>query len=130
MRMLRMLCPDARNDVVTGAKEMIQRLKFDLVTNTDTAVDEPPPKKKSTSHFADWEEDTDVTSAPRTADDEITEYLSSRLSDNPDPDNVLQWWDFNKERYTALSKLARFIFSIPASSAPSERAFRKGKWKR
>lgn len=102
---------------------MIQRLKFDLVTNTDTAVDEPPPKKKSTSHFADWEEDTDVTSAPRTADDEITEYLSSRLSDNPDPDNVLQWWDFNKERYTALSKLARFIFSIPASSAPSERAF-------
>lgn len=88
-----------------------------------TAEDEPPAKKQSTDRFADWEDDASFASVPKPIDDEMAEYLSSRLSDNPDPDSVLQWWKFNKERFPALSKLARFIFSIPASSAPSERAF-------
>uniref|UniRef100_A0A1A8L4D6 HAT C-terminal dimerisation domain-containing protein n=2 Tax=Nothobranchius TaxID=28779 RepID=A0A1A8L4D6_9TELE len=97
-------------------------MQFDLVPAT--AEDEPPPaKKQSTERFADWEDDASFASAPKSVDDEISEYLTCRLSDNPDPNNVLQWWKFNKERFQALSKLARFIFSIPASSAPSERAF-------
>ena len=83
-----------------------------------------PAKKQSTDRFADWEDDALFASAQiKSVDDEMAEYLSSRLSDNPDPDSVLQWWKFNKERFSALSKLARFIFCIPASSAPSERAF-------
>lgn len=86
-----------------------------------TAEDEPPAKKQSTDRFADWEDDASVASVPKPIDDEMAEYLSSRHSDNPD--SMLQWWKFNKERFPALSKLARFIFSIPASSAPSERAF-------
>lgn len=99
-------------------------MQFDLVTAT-AAEDEPSAKKQrtATDRFADWEDDAPFTSAPSTVDDEITDYLSSRLSDNPDPDRVLEWWKFNKERFQALSKLARFIFCIPASSAPSERAF-------
>ena len=113
-----------------GAKEIIQKMQFDLIL--DTTEDEPPAKKQSTltHRFADWQDDAPCASAPAPVDDEIwwnmmTEYLSSQLSvsDNPDPDNVLQWCKFNKERFPALSKLARFIFSIPASSVPSEGAF-------
>ena len=96
-------------------------MQFDLVPAR--AEDEPPPKKQNTNRFAEWEDDASFTSAPKSVDDEMAEYLTSRLSDNPDPDSVLQWWKFNKERFPALSKLALFIFSIPASSAPSERAF-------
>ncbi|XP_056102454.1 uncharacterized protein LOC130081774 [Rhinichthys klamathensis goyatoka] len=125
MRMLRMLPPDEKDDVVKGAKEIIQKMQFHL--GPATAEDEPPPAKKqsTTDRFADWEDDASVASVtvPKPIDDEMAEYLSSRLSDNPDPDSVLQRWKFNKERFPALSKLSRFIFSIPASSAPSERAF-------
>ena len=82
-------------------------MQFDLVP--DTAEDEPPAKKQSTltDRFADWQDDAPCTSAPKPVDDEMTEYLSSRfsVSDNPDPDTVLQWWKFNKERFPALSKL-------------------------
>lgn len=71
-------------------------MKFDLVTAT--AVDEPSAKKQSTDRFADWEDDASFVT-PNTLDDEMAEYLSSRLPDNPDPDSVLEWWKFNKERY-------------------------------
>lgn len=97
------------------AKEIFQKMQFDQVP--DTAEDEPPPAKKQ-HRFADWEDDATCGAAsPKPVDDEMTEYLSSRLSDNPDPDSVLQLWKFNTERFPALSKLARFIFSIPAFSA-------------
>ena len=101
-------------------------MQFDLVP--DTAEDEPPAKKQSTltDRFADWEDDAATyASAPKPVDDEMTDYLSSRLSvsDNPDTESVLDWWKLHKDPYPALSKLARFILSIPASSAPSERAF-------
>ncbi|KAL2091651.1 hypothetical protein ACEWY4_013914 [Coilia grayii] len=96
MRLLRMLPLDARDDVVKGAKEIIQKMKFDLVTAT--AVDEPSAKKQSTDRFADWEDDASFVT-PNTLVDEMAEYLSSRLPDNPDPDSVLEWWKFNKERY-------------------------------
>ena len=98
-------------------------MEFDQVQGQTDSEDAPPPKKQTTENtFADWEDDPAMTEN-KTVDDEITDYISSRLAEKPDPDNVLQWWRFNKDRFPALSKLARCILCIPASSAPSERAF-------
>ena len=78
------------------AKEIIQKMQFDLVP--DIAEDEPPAKEQITltDRFADWQDGAPCTSAPRPVDDEKTEYLSSWLSvsDNPDPDNMLQWLQY------------------------------------
>ena len=90
--------------------------------DTQAAAAAPPPAKKQADRFANWEEDT-TTSEKKKVEDEIAEYIKMRLTDKPDPDLVLAWWRENKDRFPALSKLARFIHSIPASSAPSERAF-------
>jgi len=37
--------------------------------------------------------------------------------------NPLDWWRTNSVHYPALSKVARMILAIPATSAPSERLF-------
>jgi len=39
------------------------------------------------------------------------------------PDNVLEWWESQQQTYPTLSRLARVILAIPATSAPSERVF-------
>lgn len=94
----------------------------EMEEDAQAAAAAPPPAKKQADRFATWEDDT-TTSEKKKVDDEIAEYRQMRLTDKPDPDLVLAWWGENKERFPALSKLARFIHSIPASSAPSERAF-------
>ena len=50
--------------------------------------------------------------------------------DNPDSDetvttfsNPLEWWATNASRFPTLATLARKLLCIPATSAPSERAF-------
>ena len=40
--------------------------------------------------------------------------------------SVLIWWKLNQEELPLLSKLARLILAIPASSAKSERVFSVG----
>jgi hypothetical protein len=39
------------------------------------------------------------------------------------PFDILNWWREHQEKFPKLAKLARKIFSVPASSAASERAF-------
>ena len=40
-----------------------------------------------------------------------------------DTDDILKWWKTQRETFPRLSQLARFVFAIPATSAPSERIF-------
>lgn len=52
-------------------------------------------------------------------DTEIHKYLLLP----PTTSDALDWWKINHTSFPRLSKLARIILSIPATSAPSERAF-------
>jgi hypothetical protein len=37
--------------------------------------------------------------------------------------DILKWWEVHKERFPTLSKLARMILMVPATSIASELAF-------
>ena len=56
-------------------------------------------------------------------DDELERYLCKRLDLTNLPDNPLEFWKNNNMEFPILSKLARQICSIPASTATVERSF-------
>ncbi|CAM4558674.1 unnamed protein product [Leuciscus chuanchicus] len=76
MRQLRMVCPDARDEVVKGAKEIILKMRFDQVLSP---AEEPPPAKKQSfsDRSTDWEDSASCISTAKPVDAEIAEYLST-----------------------------------------------------
>ena len=80
------------------------------------APDDPPPAKRS-CHYNEFddlpEEDVD------TCELEKYQKIPHSACDQP----ILEWWKQNSEEFPALSRIARNILCIMASSAPSERNF-------
>lgn len=52
-------------------------------------------------------------------DQELQQYRCLSVS----TDDCLKWWSMQTRTYVQLSQLARAVFAIPATSAPSERVF-------
>uniref|UniRef100_A0A3B1J960 HAT C-terminal dimerisation domain-containing protein n=1 Tax=Astyanax mexicanus TaxID=7994 RepID=A0A3B1J960_ASTMX len=112
LRHLKELDNYARADVMNAVKELIANLMF------ESKNDEPqPPAKRDKGSMA-----KDGTT---TAESEINDYLSVKLDTTEESGShqVLQWWKNHRLEFPSLSKLARHVLCIPASSAPSERAF-------
>uniref|UniRef100_A0A3P9DLA7 HAT C-terminal dimerisation domain-containing protein n=1 Tax=Maylandia zebra TaxID=106582 RepID=A0A3P9DLA7_9CICH len=120
LRGLRMLDERGRQNVIQGVKEMIDDLKFDHAHDEDV---EPTPAKRPTvlHKFSDWEEEEESCGS-KSLDVQIQEYRTMKL-ELSSQQNILQWWNSNSSQFPALSNLARFVLCIPATSAPSERAF-------
>lgn len=58
------------------------------------------------------------------AQTELNDYKKLRLrGEDTHNINLLNWWDMNKIRFPRLYGVARFVHSIPASSAAAERLF-------
>lgn len=83
----------------------------------------PAKKQKIKCNISDFE-DTDES------DNEISElerYIALKPGKFRDSDgnqtDVLKWWHTNEANFPLLSRIAKFILSIPASSAASERDF-------
>lgn len=53
--------------------------------------------------------------------DEVEMYIGQKIGSGEI--DLLKWWDDHKESYPKLHRIAMFIHSIPATSAPSERKF-------
>ncbi len=52
---------------------------------------------------------------------DLNEYMAyAEASRSTDP---LQWWKGNEQSFPIVSKLAKRVLGVPASSAPSERVF-------
>lgn len=73
------------------------------------------------SEFEDMSDDENSTNANDAANDEISKYSSEKVKDTVC--DLITWWRDHEDQYPYLSKLAYFIHSIPATSAPSERSF-------
>ncbi|PLW51293.1 hypothetical protein PCASD_01080, partial [Puccinia coronata f. sp. avenae] len=53
-------------------------------------------------------------------------YLSSDCED--EAYNPLSYWNANNKQFPTLSNMARTFLAVPASSAPTERAFSSGRY--
>lgn len=51
---------------------------------------------------------------------------SEELTPRKEEVDILQWWKISSSKYPVLSKMARDILAIPASTVPSESAFSTG----
>uniref|UniRef100_A0A915I1C9 HAT C-terminal dimerisation domain-containing protein n=1 Tax=Romanomermis culicivorax TaxID=13658 RepID=A0A915I1C9_ROMCU len=77
----------------------------------------PPPKRMSKMSLLEKYGAPNNDSA-YSQDNEIHRYLSNNHGVVTD---VLSWWNMNQSIYPTLSKLAKHIFAIPASSSASWR---------
>ncbi|CAF3139609.1 unnamed protein product [Rotaria sp. Silwood2] len=85
---------------------------------------EPPLKKKK--RFGEEYESGDLSDEYGETEDEVDKYLSMRIDPELIVDNPLVFWKFHQKNLPLLSKLARMIHCIPATTATVEREFSGG----
>ncbi|CAF2801081.1 unnamed protein product [Rotaria sp. Silwood2] len=104
----------------------------EVLSSTATSLT-PPPRKKFKTYTTQFHDDTglgetssNMTIAKR-ARRELEIYLQLNLTNckylNDDIDNPLLFWKEQEHVLPNMSRLAKQVFSIPASSAAVERAF-------
>ena len=103
--------PDARQQDLFKTKSLIRQKIADLID--DTIIEIPHKKPKNSSIYdVDSEEEAEN-------DNEIEEYFNMKV--NAQYKNVLDFW--KDTPFKRLQKIALEVYSVPASSAASERAF-------
>lgn len=87
--------------------------------NSRSSSTTKPPDSAMRFCLDDSDSETEEQSA---AEAEIEDYKKMRLRGDV-VDDLLSWWHENKGRFPRLYGIARFIHSIPGSSAAAERLF-------
>ena len=100
-----------------------KRFKFEHPSLLDDFKDDP----NAIDDEEDDDDDDDAKSVeyslPMAKSDELNKYLSMKVDMNQYSSDVLMFWKSNCEEFPHLSKVARQIHSIPATSAGVERQF-------
>lgn len=120
---LRMLSAQDRDHVYSHVRSLLRDMTASSPEEDATEGDEdamPPLAKRSALDFTEWE--NMPSGIGEEEEDEVTIYTSQRpvMQDERD---LLGWWRRNSAMYPRLSKLARDVLCIPASSSSSERTF-------
>ena len=122
-----------QSDVIRLVQSMLHDPKFgdDDVTTTSAADDHSyeTAKRRKTDYALDFGDFADAPNDEEVSD-EITKYLHADFSEEDfDAEghignfDVLKFWKEKSAQYPKLAKLARYVLSIPCSSAASELIF-------
>ena len=126
-RKLRMLSAEEKTIVFENVKGLISHIQNTThqstststaspSTSTESTSEEQPPEKRLRTTFSEWaDSDGEIEESC-----DFTLYMSLKYTANED---ILQWWKNNAQILPQLSIIAKQIFAVPASSAPSERCF-------
>lgn len=112
-------------------KEIFTNAANDHQNSNSTKQPSEPAKKKHKTiedQFTDPDDllDQNMASNSSVTDqngDELEKYLKMPIEDQFKLSNPLPFWNHYQEKFPFLSKLARKLFSIPATSAGVERQF-------
>uniref|UniRef100_A0A1A8EL94 BED-type domain-containing protein n=2 Tax=Nothobranchius korthausae TaxID=1143690 RepID=A0A1A8EL94_9TELE len=130
---LRMFTPTERIDIHQHVRIQINRFREGKVAaarwqeqttgqsdGSSAAAAGPAPKRRALEEFEKaWEnvrEESEDT-------DEVQFYLSLNPTMEADGRDLLSWWKQHETTLPLLARLARMVFSVPASSSSSERTF-------
>jgi len=102
----------SKSDGSDGHSRMINNVPLD-----------EPIKKKPKRFGEEFETGNLSDEYDHESDDELNKYLEQRIDIESIGDNPLTFWYENRFTYPTLSRLARSIYSIPASTANVERQF-------
>lgn len=109
MKSLKFATEDEKLQTIRDLKELIQTVTIDVTP-------EPTRRRRSNDSVISvfFDEESDM--------DEVELYVAYKVNCGIEID-LLQWWQEQKETFPRLYKIAMFVQSIPATSAPSERKF-------
>lgn len=96
----------------------------ELISSTN--VQSEVPQKNKLNDFKMWrqrERDSGIRHAPKS---EFDQYLDEDTHPCSGKFNILTWWLVNGTRFPTISKIARDILAIPATTVASESAFSIG----
>ncbi len=104
-------------------KHLLRNRQPEQVNEQNDAT-EPPLKKKK--RFGQEFESGDLSEEYDETEDEVDKYLSMHIDPDLIVDNPLVFWKANQNNLPLLSKLARMIHCIPATTTSVEREFSGG----
>jgi hypothetical protein len=88
----------------------------------ESSIQEEPPTKKINNGMQFLLGDSLLDNIPSSSIESELDYFKREPTLDPDSD-PLCWWKRNEDRFSTLSKVAKQLLCIPASSVPSERVF-------
>ena len=115
-----------RKQIREELEDEISGISIDTNTASETDEGEEPPAKKtktgdSAMSFLLGLSSDNSHSTSMTSHHEMQHFINEPPL-NPDG-NPLEWWRKNEERFPRLSKIARKLMCVPATSVPAERVF-------
>ena len=96
-------------------------------SGTSQSASQPPAQSQAETSSSIWGEIVNEIEGEEleAGRDELDAYVNSpRASADAD---MLQWWAMNESKFPVLAAMARNYLAVPATSAPSERAFSLGR---
>lgn len=127
-KMLKMFSQDSgeRSRIIKNIEKKLLELETkdnesNINTVTQRNFDDSYRPSSSSSMFSEWEDSLRDHDIREKYKKELQNYREESF--DVGDDNILDFWSRQMSRYPYLSKLARQILAIPASSASSERSF-------
>ncbi|CAF3838540.1 unnamed protein product [Rotaria sp. Silwood1] len=91
--------------------------------NENYELEDDQPPNTSTDDGGDCEYDSDEYGSNTNPFDELDQYLIMKIDKSLTTNNPLDFWRYHSKQFPLLSKLAKRIYSIPATSYNVERQF-------
>lgn len=115
---MRVLSPQDRQNVLEYVDEQLEDLPLRAHQPEPAPIQEPPSKRRKYAI-----DDFDDIPAEEQVVSELDEYKNIAVKVEELNLPILDWWKAHAGQFPALSKLARNVLCIMASSSPSERNF-------
>jgi hypothetical protein len=101
---------------------------YSIEQHGDTNVPNEQETQESSVHdqWASWSQHVGEQQRLRTKQNELDMYLKDQLVSPNVSIDILEWWNTNSQKYPTISRMARDILAVPASTVASESAFSTG----
>jgi hypothetical protein len=131
-RQLRMLSTQEQEETMRNVQDLIDEFKRDeqlgpIVAATpenlcEGSVSDSDQHSRMELKITDFSEFEDAVKVSKNQNNEIEKYMHINMG-RVDLNDLLNWWKNYEDEFSCLSRVARNVLGVPATSASSERNF-------